>query len=502
MRPWWERNPAALDADIQELTEAGFRVRRQISAKGGLLDLMIEMGTQRFRVRYRRGTADDAGDLPSRVVVTEDAATGTTKYASGTRPLDAVRQLIDGRGLLLPSVDLERVLVPLAWNRLSGNGGQLELARSAFDLRVYAVHGLDGSPIEQELRDAAAPLGRAFSVPVSGLWVRGAHADAGTNTADEIVRSAERQLATFHSLTPAVVRARLRTEVGTIFQAPLYPYWQFVRRGARGEPIVLRTELVTPSSWMARAPYAEWLRGRRVTIIGCGAVGWSVAMQLARSGVKQFTLYDFDQMHLGNLARVGAFVNSVGRTKVGALAEQLEATVPGVRAVPIAYEVGIHVGPRALVADAPDLLINLSGERVSTDETNLAALALEKPALFAWVSNGVAAGRIFRVRPYQSPCYHCVREAGLVPIPSRGPVPMDPEIAWFGASFNVDAFAAAVARIAVLTLAGETVSATNPDHVVLHFGEVVPREKRIDLARDPRCAICGTGRPSEFFEWR
>jgi len=185
-------------------------------------------------------------------------------------------------------------------------------------------------------------------------------------------------------------------------------------------------------------------------------------MQLARSGVKQFTLYDFDQMHLGNLARVGAFVNSVGRTKVGALAEQLEATVPGVRAVPIAYEVGIHVGPRALVADAPDLLINLSGERVSTDETNLAALALEKPALFAWVSTGVAAGRIFRVRPYQSPCYHCVREAGLVPIPSRGPVPMDPEIAWFGASFNVDAFAAAVARIAVLTLAGETVSATNP----------------------------------------
>jgi hypothetical protein len=301
----------------------------------------------------------------------------------------------------------------------------------------------------------------------------------------------EARIASAHGLAVKDVRGRLRRQIGAVAEgsgAGLLN-WRFVRRGDSGEPIVLRTVWIDPRVSPQRAPYATELRSKRVAIIGCGAVGWAVANLLARSGIRQFALYDDDQIHEVNLSRLGARLDQIGAFKVTVLAEGLEAIALGVKARPLILDVGRSVGAAALVADEPDLLINLTGEELSTLETNRAALVLGHPAIFAWVSNGVWAGRIFRVRPFETPCYECVRQSEPAPLHSLGWLgPAEP---WTGSVIDVECFAAAVAQTAVRTLLGQPSSERNPDHVVLDFLATVPLATPVLIERDRDCAECG-----------
>ena len=50
------------------------------------------------------------------------------------------------------------------------------------------------------------------------------------------------------------------------------------------------------------------ISGVRFHIVGCGAIGSSVATQLARLGADQFYLYDFDKVAIENVG-VSQYVN-------------------------------------------------------------------------------------------------------------------------------------------------------------------------------------------------
>ncbi|MCA9235484.1 MAG: ThiF family adenylyltransferase [Planctomycetales bacterium] len=72
-----------------------------------------------------------------------------------------------------------------------------------------------------------------------------------------------------------------------------------------------------------------------VTVIGVGAIGRQVALQLAAIGVRRLQLIDFDEVDLTNVATQGYLSSQVGQPKVAALAATL-ADVDGelqVRAV-------------------------------------------------------------------------------------------------------------------------------------------------------------------------
>lgn len=70
------------------------------------------------------------------------------------------------------------------------------------------------------------------------------------------------------------------------------------------------------------------LQAVTVGIAGCGGLGSNCANNLARSGIKQFILADFDRVELSNLNRQYYFRKQVGRKKVEALAENLLAINP------------------------------------------------------------------------------------------------------------------------------------------------------------------------------
>lgn len=69
----------------------------------------------------------------------------------------------------------------------------------------------------------------------------------------------------------------------------------------------------------------------RIHIIGCGSVGSTVAENLARSGVTNFTLWDFDKVEPHNLANQMFRQKDVGAAKVDALLDILSEINPDIR---------------------------------------------------------------------------------------------------------------------------------------------------------------------------
>lgn len=480
---------------MQELADAGFQTTRRIDPDGRLV-LVAEKDGRQYELRH--------GAAPFRFVTAFELVDGRPLFDEvGYGALRLVQLLAERQGQHVLEPDPDRVLIPRAWTEpLSNDAGTFLVTRIAGDTRALGVRAIEGTDPDAALSLAARRFFGQGGKAREGLWAR-VQADPftweheGAESAEEAVAAAEAALARAHALTPAIVRDALRLVVGAVVcrSSDAECHWRFVRRGEHDEPILLRTVVVDDDGDDSlRAPYGAALRNRTVALIGCGSVGWSVALLLARSGVRRFVLYDDDTLEPDNLARLDGYLNQVGRLKVEALAEQLRVIAPGIEVATRPFVVGQGLGVAALVAAKPDLLVNLTGEEVGTEETNRAALVrglddLHSAALFAWVSNGVLGARIVRVRPWRSACYLCVRQASPRPIPTSGLI-VERSL-WRGAAHDLELFAAAVARAAVLTLIGEPVSAANPDHVVLRFGGPVPACERIAIPRDPSCEDCG-----------
>ena len=74
----------------------------------------------------------------------------------------------------------------------------------------------------------------------------------------------------------------------------------------------------------------EMLKGR-IHIIGCGSVGSTVAENLARFGVTDMVLYDFDVVEARNIVNQMFTQEDIGKQKVDALAEYLKRINPDVQ---------------------------------------------------------------------------------------------------------------------------------------------------------------------------
>ena len=73
----------------------------------------------------------------------------------------------------------------------------------------------------------------------------------------------------------------------------------------------------------------ERIGNARVLIVGCGGIGGTVAVALARSGVKQFILVDFDIYEPSNMNRqIACFSSNLGQKKSTAIMKQIKDINP------------------------------------------------------------------------------------------------------------------------------------------------------------------------------
>lgn len=135
------------------------------------------------------------------------------------------------------------------------------------------------------------------------------------------------------------------------------------------------------------------LLGKRVTIVGVGAIGSAVAEQLARAGVGALTLIDYELLRPGNCVRHIAPRTLVGLSKVDATARTLEAlTVHG--KVTTRRDGITGFAEACKECEASNLVVDATGNNATSRALLDAAAATGTPVVCVAL---VQEGRVIRV---------------------------------------------------------------------------------------------------------
>lgn len=126
---------------------------------------------------------------------------------------------------------------------------------------------------------------------------------------------------------------------------------------------------------------------KKVVVVGCGALGSSIAVTLAKSGVSRLVLIDPETLDWENVRRHELGAQWVGRSKALGLKHRIERSVPDIVEV-VAYDGLVEDALTSvpdILADA-DLIVAATGEWGSDMFINQAARERTPalPALFTW----------------------------------------------------------------------------------------------------------------------
>lgn len=206
---------------------------------------------------------------------------------------------------------------------------------------------------------------------------------------------------------------------------------------------------------------AETLGGKKVLLLGIGALGSSVAMLLAKAGVPWMRVVDGDRVRPTNAVRHQAGLLSIGQPKTSATMLEIQQHAPDCTVVPEfeswdPEELGTWIGEADVVVDA------------TTHETfsllvNELALRAGKPVVYTFTQRRAAIGQVIIVRPPIDPCLLC--HTALVSTDGYPIVPTGNEGDFIetgcgtptvqASAVDIDATANAAARAALRILRGD-----------------------------------------------
>jgi molybdopterin/thiamine biosynthesis adenylyltransferase len=225
------------------------------------------------------------------------------------------------------------------------------------------------------------------------------------------------------------------------------------------------------------------IRQARVLIVGAGGLGSPAALYLAAAGVGKLGLADDDRVSLSNLQRQILFrTKDIGRPKVEAGAEALNALNPGVRIEP--HPVRITAANVMAVIAGYDIVADGSDNFATRFLLNDACFFAQKPLVSAAVTE--FEGQLATYKGYQPgcPCYRCLFDAP----PPPGTAPNCSETGVLGAAAGV---MGALQGLEVLKeIAG---LGTGLSGKILTYKALIAEFRTARLPKDPACPLCGPG---------
>lgn len=153
----------------------------------------------------------------------------------------------------------------------------------------------------------------------------------------------------------------------------------------------LKTSNWHPDRLQARGRFSLDLRGCSIAIIGAGALGSTVAEILARGGVTNILIIDYDDLESGNLVRHTLIGADLGCNKATATAMRLQSAAP--MSSISAHAASLPCGdPLRLLLEPFDIVLDCTGE----DDVlkRLSEVWWPIPRRFLSVSLGFAARRL------------------------------------------------------------------------------------------------------------
>ena len=166
------------------------------------------------------------------------------------------------------------------------------------------------------------------------------------------------------------------------------------------------TVSVDPEALMRRTgPLAKAVAGRSVIVFGVGALGGSVALLLARSGVERLVLVDSDGLRPGNTVRHVGDLAHVGKPKTEAVWWEVLTHVPEVTVE--RYDSTWDPGVLRWHVSRADVVVDATAEQPFNLLLNEVCVRAGRPLVQAETMRRAAIGRVRVVRPGRDACLLC-----------------------------------------------------------------------------------------------
>ena len=154
------------------------------------------------------------------------------------------------------------------------------------------------------------------------------------------------------------------------------------------------------------------LQSRNAVIVGLGSGGGEIALNLAGLGLGKLILIDHDRVHEENYFRSVFGHCDLGRFKVSAVKSCIfERELP---TIVITKAINVLSGAdefRDLINDKPDLVICATDSVESRRFINYCCVRRKITCIIAGLLKGGEIGELMRIKPYEAPCYECIRLA-------------------------------------------------------------------------------------------
>ena len=245
------------------------------------------------------------------------------------------------------------------------------------------------------------------------------------------------------------------------------------------------------------------LAGKTATIIGLGTGGGICATELAKAGVGNFRLVDFDRLEAHNIARHVCGLRDMGRLKTDALHDHLRNTNPFAHIECYPFDVTDDLARLEEVVRGSDIVIGATDSEPSKLAINRMAWTLGVPAVYGAAYDMGFGGDVLRVLPPDDACYECFRsqtadmfEAALPEVADYGHITPQPAL-----GLDVSFPALILARVALTILLRDDPTAhleSYRENWVLWgtqprdgwaFNDAL-RADFVEVAPDPVCIVC------------
>ena len=149
------------------------------------------------------------------------------------------------------------------------------------------------------------------------------------------------------------------------------------------------------------------LKDKKVTIVGLGSFGSAIAAELAKAGVGNFALFDFDRLELHNLSRHYCLANDLGRLKTDAIYDVIKGKNPYSNVEKYPIDINKDANTLNSQVEASDLVICATDNNKSRFLISESLVKYQKVGLFGRAVTRAEGGDVFRYRPGGA-CYGCV----------------------------------------------------------------------------------------------
>lgn len=293
--------------------------------------------------------------------------------------------------------------------------------------------------------------------------------------------------------------------------------WMFLVRLKQERTQMSRTDIVRAgragrTDFSVRTPALSFLHTKRITVVGLGSVGAPIVIELARSGVGEISLIDFDFVEPGSVVRWPLGNSAFGLQKTAALKQFIGLNYPFTKVEPVEYRFGTHpYDPSANLQKAlseTDLLIDATAEFGIHQFLSEHTRRGKKPYLYAFLTPGAYGGLVACIDSAKPMgCWHCLqiafREDKSIPEPpflenADIQPPGCGERTSIFAGFDATEISLEATRMALSALSNgsqEQYPKSKWDVAVAAFrseaGEQIPPSwTTYPLNRNPRCPAC------------